>query len=81
MGCLKTLWGCVDMIVDRFGATPLVMQLPFGSESQFRGIIDLITMRSIIWDEETLGAKFHEEDIDHFFVLSLRYSDYSVSDL
>ncbi|MBL95589.1 MAG: elongation factor G [Magnetovibrio sp.] len=56
---------CVDMIVDRLGATPLVMQLPIGSESQFRGIIDLISMKSIIWDEETLGAKFHEEDIDN----------------
>ena len=54
---------CVDMIVDRLGANPLVLQLPLGSEAQFKGVIDLINMKAIVWQEETLGAKFTHEDI------------------
>ena len=54
---------CVDMIVDRLGATPLVLQLPLGSESNFKGVIDLILMKAIVWQEETLGAKFTYEEI------------------
>ena len=54
---------CVNMIVDRLGAVPLVTQLPIGSEADFKGVIDLIRMKAIIWDEEMLGAKFHEEEI------------------
>ncbi len=54
---------CVDMIVERLGATPLVLQLPLGSESDFKGVIDLILMKAIVWQEETLGAKFSYEDI------------------
>ena len=54
---------CVDMIVDRLGANPLVLQLPLGTESDFKGIIDLIEMKAIVWQEETLGAKFTHEDI------------------
>ena len=54
---------CVDMIVDRLGATPLVIQLPLGSESDFKGVIDLVRMKAIVWQEETLGAKFVDEDI------------------
>ncbi len=54
---------CVDMIVDRLGATPLVLQLPLGSESEFKGIIDLVRMKAVVWQEETLGAKFADEDI------------------
>ena len=54
---------CVDMIVDRLGANPLVLQLPLGAESEFKGVIDLIEMKAIVWQEETLGAKFTHEDI------------------
>ena len=54
---------CVDMIVERLGATPLVLQLPLGSESNFKGVIDLILMKAIVWQEETLGAKFTYEEI------------------
>ncbi len=54
---------CVDMIVDRLGALPAVCQLPIGGEADFRGVVDLLRMKSIVWGEETLGAKFHEEDI------------------
>ena len=54
---------CVDMIADRLGATPLVTQLPVGIEANYAGIVDLITMRAVIWDDETLGASFHDADI------------------
>ena len=53
----------VEMVVQRLGAVPLVVQIPIGAESEFTGVVDLIKMTAIIWDEETLGAKFHEEDI------------------
>jgi elongation factor G len=49
---------CVDMIVDRLGAKPLVMQLPIGSESDFVGLVDLVEMKASIWRDETLGAKY-----------------------
>lgn len=54
---------CVDMIVDRLGANPLVLNLPIGSESEFVGIIDLVKMKAIRWLDENLGAEFVEEDI------------------
>ena len=59
---------CVDMIVERLGAVPLVLQLPLGAESDFKGIIDLIRMKAIVWKEETLGAKFTDEDIPSHMV-------------
>jgi elongation factor G len=49
---------CVDMIVDRLGAKPLVLQLPIGIESDFVGLIDLVEMKAIVWQDESLGAKF-----------------------
>ena len=54
---------CVEMIKDRLGATPLVIQLPLGSEADFKGLIDLVTMKATVWQEESLGAKFVYEDI------------------
>jgi elongation factor G len=54
---------CVDMMVDRLGTVPLVLQLPIGVESEFTGVIDLVKMKAIIWKEETLGAEFFETDI------------------
>ena len=54
---------CVDMIADRLGATPLVIQLPWGSESDFRGVIDLIRMRALIWQTEGKGDKYDVVDI------------------
>ncbi|MBN9344002.1 MAG: translation elongation factor G [Caedibacter sp. 38-128] len=53
----------VDMIVDRLGANPLVIQLPIGSESEFVGLVDLIEMKAIRWKDENLGAEFVYEDI------------------
>jgi len=54
---------CVEMIVDRLGAAPLVVQLPLGSEATYAGVIDLIEMKAIRWNDETLGAEFVVEDI------------------
>ena len=53
----------VDMIVDRLGASPLVTQLPIGSEDSFVGVIDLVKMRAVIWKDESLGAEFEYTDI------------------
>ncbi len=54
---------CVDMIRDRLGATPVVVQLPIGAENDFKGVVDLIAMKALIWREETLGAQWDEVDI------------------
>lgn len=56
-------YNTVDMIVDRLGAVPLVIQLPIGSENEFAGNIDLVKMKAVIWDGEALGASFSYEDI------------------
>ncbi|MFN4018787.1 MAG: elongation factor G [Reyranella sp.] len=53
----------VDMIVDRLGAKPLVTQLPIGSEGEYKGLVDLVSNKAIIWLEETLGAKFEIVEI------------------
>jgi len=50
----------IEMIKERLGATPLVLQLPWGTESEFKGVIDLIKEKAIVWDEESLGAHFDE---------------------
>jgi elongation factor G len=49
---------CVEMITDRLGATPLVVQLPWGVESDFRGVIDLVRMRALLWQTEGKGDKY-----------------------
>ena len=54
---------CVDMIADRLGAQPLVIQLPIGSEADFSGIVDLIAMEAVTWKDETLGAEFDRGEI------------------
>ncbi|MGE3769563.1 MAG: elongation factor G [Bdellovibrionales bacterium] len=54
---------CVSMVKDRLGARVLILQLPIGSEADFKGVIDLVKMKAIVWEEESLGAKFREEEI------------------
>jgi elongation factor G len=54
---------CLKDIVDRLGAKPVAVQLPIGSENNFKGIIDLVRMVGVVWDEETLGAKYHDIEI------------------
>lgn len=54
---------CVEMIADRVAGNPVCVQLPIGSESNFKGVIDLVRMKAIVWDNEELGAKYHDEEI------------------
>ncbi len=54
---------CVDMIKDRLGSTPAVIQLPIGSESNYVGIVDLVAMKAVVWHDDQLGAKFTDEPI------------------
>ena len=54
---------CVDMIKERLGCKPLVLQLPVGSEADLKGVVDLVRMKAIIWQNEDLGAKFDIVDI------------------
>ena len=55
---------CVDMIVERLNSTPLVMQLPIGAESDFIGMVDLVTMKALTWRGETaLGEAYEVEEI------------------
>jgi elongation factor G len=53
----------VRMIEERLGARPAILQLPIGAEDKFVGIVDLVTMKAVVWETESLGAKFHEEEI------------------
>ena len=53
----------IKMIEDRLGARPAVVQLPVGAEDKFVGVIDLVSMKAVVWEEESLGAKFHEAPI------------------
>lgn len=54
---------CVSMIVDRLGAQPLVVQLPIGGESDFKGVVDLVKMKAAVWKDEKLGSDFEYQDI------------------
>jgi elongation factor G len=53
----------VHQIRERLRANPVVLQLPLGREENFRGVIDLVTMKAIIWEEESLGARYRQEEI------------------
>ena len=53
----------VEQIRDRLGSNAVPIQLPIGAEDKFAGVVDLIRMRAIYWDESTLGMKFEERDI------------------
>ena len=56
-------YACVQSVIDRLGAKPLVVQLPIGAENHFKGIVDLVRMKGVVWEEDTLGASFHDVDI------------------
>jgi elongation factor G len=56
----------VDMMKTRLHAMPLILQLPLGEEESFRGVIDLISMKQIVWDDESMGAAFLIEDLSDF---------------
>jgi len=54
---------CVDMIKDRLGCKPLVLQIPVGAESELKGVVDLVKMKAILWKDEKLGAEFELVEI------------------
>ena len=54
---------CIDDIKVKLGARPVPLQLPIGAESSFAGVIDLLTMKALVWEGDDKGAKFHEEEI------------------
>ena len=54
---------CVQTIIDRLGAVPAPLYLPIGAESDFKGLVDLVNNRAIIWHDESLGAKFDYVEI------------------
>ncbi len=54
---------CVQMMIDRLGTKPAVIQLPVGSESGFKGVVDLVAMKAVLWKEENLGAEFEIVEI------------------
>jgi elongation factor G len=55
---------CVDMIVDRLGAVPLVMQIPIGTEADFKGVVDLVRMKALVWSAEArMGEMYDTVDV------------------
>ena len=56
-------FNCVEMIKDRLGAKPLVMQIPVGMEASLKGVVDLVKMKAVLWKDEKLGAEFEYTDI------------------
>src|SRR5579859_4062426 len=54
---------CIDMMIDRLGTRPMVITWPIGSEADFKGIVDIVKMKALIWHDEQLGAKFDEVEI------------------
>ncbi len=54
---------CIDMMIDRLGTRPMVITWPIGSESDFKGIVDIVKMKALVWHDEQLGAKFDEIEI------------------
>jgi elongation factor G len=72
----------IDMIKDRLHARPLILQLPWGSEDNYAGIIDLLKMKAVTWEEDTLGAKYHEMDIPPDYMdQALKYRDMLIETL
>ena len=53
----------VDQIRDRLGSNPIPVQMNIGAEENFRGVVDLVRMKAIIWDEENMGTTYQEQDI------------------
>ena len=54
---------CLSMIKERLGARPIAIQMPIGAEDDFKGLIDLVRMKAIIWKTEDMGAEYSEMEI------------------
>lgn len=73
---------CVRMIKDRLGSCPVILQLPYGTEDQFHGVIDIIERKAIIYNEESLGSKFQTVDIpDEFLEDAEKYREKLIENL
>lgn len=67
---------CVEMIRNRLAANAVPVQIPLGAEENFRGMVDLVEMKAVIWDESTLGAKYQVGDIPaHLVAEALAYRE------
>jgi elongation factor G len=53
----------IDTIRKRLSAKPIAIQIPIGQEDKFRGVVDLLSMKAVVWNDETLGAEYHTEEI------------------
>jgi elongation factor G len=72
----------LSMIKDRLKANPVAIQLPIGKEGDYKGIIDLVEMKAIVWDEESLGAKFQLTEIpSELQDISLEYREKMIDEL
>src|SRR4030042_1465543 len=72
----------IEMIKNRLHARPLILQLPWGSEDNYTGIIDLLKMKAVTWEEDTLGVKFDETDIPPDYMdQALKYRDMLIETL
>lgn len=72
----------VNSMIDRLGARPVVIQLPLGNEDRFRGSVDIIRMKAYCYDDETLGAKFIEEQIpDEYLEIVKKYKEKLIEEL
>ena len=54
---------CLGMIEERLGANPIVLQLPVGAEADFLGVVDILNMKELVWQQDTLGAEFKINDL------------------
>ncbi len=59
----------IDQIQDRLGGKPVILQIPMGAEDKFRGVVDLIKMKAISWDDRTQGMAFEEQEIPEEFLV------------
>ncbi|MBN2418589.1 MAG: elongation factor G [Deltaproteobacteria bacterium] len=72
----------IEMMKERLGVKPLIIQLPWGAEDSFRGVIDLIKMKAVVWEDETLGAAYEEIPIpDEMMDDALIYRDQLIETL
>ena len=65
-------WAAIEMMKDKLNANPLILQLPVGAEDDFEGVIDLIDMKKIVWDDETLGVNYQALEIPPDLVQNAR---------
>src|SRR5471032_2911905 len=54
---------CIDMMIERLGTRPMIITWPVGLESEFKGIVDIVKMKALVWHDEQLGANFDEVEI------------------